>query len=517
MGKLIDLVKEMNKGEECRDAAPNIRGFVFQDLLAVELLVAQEYEVADLYVEWVEDMYLEEADHITIIQAKYYASEKSTVDFKEIYNELFYQHLRLKALKCEKKTSYRLSYFNPEGSKHKHTFEQMKQKLIKVCGACYNQDDFDKNWLDNTVYKKIDGKARNKESREKIVISCMGIENELRVFYDNFTNDLRDSALADYRKELKKKIIEMLKRKSLFPVIGDWDEDTLATVFLAEATAYIREAYDENNKDAPQRKRTTTELLTRFDKLIQHGLCENNIYLLVKQYMNEVFEDNILLSDSLISENSESEYSIKLYAELSKTTIEYLEQLLKTIAGQQCLFNTVSCEKNAESYSEMVIRRRMDMWKQNKEKLQCFIRNIWKILFDIDCREFTKYLSSECKEYLQFHFPKIENQKTVVLSEISLSEEKSNVKNVFRRYRALEGDMRPNRWLLRTSSVRGVGNYETDISRIVGEFTTNISYMSILGGNFILECMECIRLDENYGEKDDCEKCIFASQCVKES
>ena len=104
---MADFAVQMYRGEHKRDASSKVRGFIYQDLLAIEYLIeSNDNSSLELYSEWAEDIYVETNESVSIIQVKYYTS--SNINFKEIYNELFYQYVRLKLLDCNKNIKCKL-------------------------------------------------------------------------------------------------------------------------------------------------------------------------------------------------------------------------------------------------------------------------------------------------------------------------------------------------------------------------------------------------------------------------
>jgi hypothetical protein len=511
MGNTEYYVKEMYKGEELRDASSKIRGFIYQDLLAVELLVKSEDDTEELYVEWAEDLYLESRDFIKIIQVKYYHSKD--IEFDEIYNELFYQFLRLQTLQCKKDIICQLTYYNQGKSKNMCNHDHIESMMISPCEQVCNAIN-DKNWLEENVYLTSEGKARNKQGRERIVLTCLGKKEKRNNFINLFKEDLRIDQINEFRIQLKKDIMQLIDSNGL--ISSQWNRDILASVCLATAVSYIQEAYDEKNQKERGRKRTPQELRLKFQQLINCGMTDESIILLLQSYVDEVHEDDILPSITLIGTDEETIQKNKHYLKLRNSTIDFLQNNLKTEKDQQKLLNTISCEKGI-NYCGKLISDRHDVWKEHKDKFKGFIRNIWKILFDIECDEFTHYLDREFEDYLLFLFPILKGKKAVVLSEVATSDKEGSVNRVFQRYRSLETEKRPDRWFFRTLEFRGIGDYEIDTTRISEHLENNAAYCITSGEKFILECMECIRLEKYYGDRDQCETCIFANDCVKEN
>ena len=87
------IIKEMYRGEEKRDAGSKIRGFLFQDLVAISKLLGED----TIYVipEYVEDVLVYTKEQTYIIQAKYYPQGNIQSKHRDIIRDLYYQYLML--------------------------------------------------------------------------------------------------------------------------------------------------------------------------------------------------------------------------------------------------------------------------------------------------------------------------------------------------------------------------------------------------------------------------------------
>ena len=80
----------MYDGDQSRDASSSIRGFLFQDYIAIKCLLQDGVEyVCSEYLEDV-DVFFEDG-RFEFIQVKYYP--KTTPDMEEISTDLYYQYL----------------------------------------------------------------------------------------------------------------------------------------------------------------------------------------------------------------------------------------------------------------------------------------------------------------------------------------------------------------------------------------------------------------------------------------
>ena len=81
-------------GEKKRDASSSIRGFVYQNLLAIEELIKENTD--RVFCEYVEDITsIDKNGNCKIIQAKYYTSKLPLSMEEEVFREMYCQYLKL--------------------------------------------------------------------------------------------------------------------------------------------------------------------------------------------------------------------------------------------------------------------------------------------------------------------------------------------------------------------------------------------------------------------------------------
>ena len=89
----VSKLNNMYKGDKARDARSKIRGFLFQDLVAINFLLKNETEY--VCTEFLEDINVfKNNGEMEFVQVKYYP--ETTADRKEIFTDLYYQYLRMK-------------------------------------------------------------------------------------------------------------------------------------------------------------------------------------------------------------------------------------------------------------------------------------------------------------------------------------------------------------------------------------------------------------------------------------
>lgn len=507
------FVDEMYIGEEKRDASSKVRGFIYQDLLAVEQLIDSKDETNELYSEWAEDIYCESDSTIIITQAKYYTSDN--INFSEIYSELYYQYLRLKLLDCEKRVTCKLSYYSKNQDKGVVTKEHVLDN-IKKNGFKMGEVDLEKlsakdkkQILDSAYY--FNDKKRKKSERERFLYEYASSSKVLEDFITNiYVEDFRNNVIEDFREELKNKIYKEVYSNTRATQIEDWREEVISDIFIAISVSYIQQSYDESNNAREERKRTKGELINKLISIVNGSSELNIIPYLIQCYIDECLIDYVLEDESL-EENKERKEIIKFYENLAASTKEFFYEYLIDDEAQFALLNTISRRANKllnkESYLIKSLREKSEVFMEHRESFMSFLQYSWKILFDIGCDEFSKYIKKNCLEYIRFDF---EGQTNTVILSLSNNPLRDG-EHVHKRFRQLKN--KPSTWFWKNNRIRGFRNYELDIKHISEELKNNTAYIS--QDMFKIECLECIKTEEEFANKENCNNCIFSEECVR--
>ena len=492
-----DYLVDMYLGEERRDATPKVRGFLYQDLVAIEILInslINEKEDISLALEVAEDIYIQRSDEVEIIQVKYYPSSK--INYDEIYRELFYQFLKLKELGYEKNIKCKLIY-HTVNKNEKIDHKSDIKKHIKVENEA--RKSIGKEFLEEVIQDGND-KKRIKVERENYMFKKTK-SKKLNDFTESYVDCYKENKISKYREELQEKISELLEKEEL--TNDNLDEVTIASICLSVAIAYIQETYNEELTDVEKRKRNSMDLWYEFEKILGADNESEQISHLVSSYIDEALDEVL---ENLGKANKLKKNEDK-YVKIAASTEEFFKKYLSDKNNYKALLNTIACKKIPRKISIIRIA-------EHKEKFIPFLYNIWKILFNLDCERFDEYLNIEENRYLEFKFPEVQDG-VVVMGEISLSSPYNDLQNIRMRYKKLE-EKKPRYWFLRTNH-KAVGrkNYNIDIGEITEEFENDTSYLYD-NDIYILECMECIKLETHYGIKENCKNCIFDnSMCVK--
>ncbi|WP_294359038.1 hypothetical protein [uncultured Clostridium sp.] len=501
------FAEDMYIGEGKRDASSKVRGFIYQDLLAVEQLIDSDDSTLELYSEWAEDIYCESEKEIIITQVKYYP--KSKINFKEIYTELFYQYLRLQLLECNKTITCKLScYLNPQMN-----IEDISEHISNYIHITSDNDFCNmNNEKKYTLFKEVCN-INSKEEREKELLSKAANDMLLATFVENYKFDSRCENLSDLRDNLKKKILGLLNNNMIDS--SNWNEEILADICLALAIDYIQEAYYEADADSKLRKRTKLELVDKFTKFINEVNEVKSIIALVRYYVDECLIDYILEDISLEDTDNKDIVEIrKFYENLALSTKLFFNKFLEKDKGQYALLNTISKNKlkdmNFDLYKQKSYRDKSNIFREHKSYFLSFLKNTWKVLYDIDCNQFDKFIKKDFYEFIQFNFP--QQEKIVITSAIGEDNPKKDIGNIFFRYKKL--NIKPYKWLCRNSkNMRGKKNYTLEVNHIYEELEYNMAHIN--DDMFEIECMRCIKIEDFVAIKDNCHECIFAKKCFK--
>ena len=238
MGELTE--KELNnlsimyEGDKKRDASDKIRGFLFQDFVAIMSLLQNQVEyVCSEYLEDV-DVFFEDGT-FEFIQVKYYP--KTEPKMEEISTDLYYQYLRLQMLESNLKATPRLYIHREKANVNKPSFERMKtylsteNKNIRQKSIVYSELQDRVGWLRMNIYPK------NKEEQKENLFNAIASEESLKKFLEDF-EIIPQKEIGQYKEELKKALAEAYPN----PDIGV-DGEYWECILLGLAVSYVQQRY----------------------------------------------------------------------------------------------------------------------------------------------------------------------------------------------------------------------------------------------------------------------------------
>jgi len=526
--KKYQIIRKGYKGEESRDASSTIRGFLFQDLIAIQRLVNPSTEA--VCSEYIEDVTVFRKDATYVIQAKYYPS--GGIVKKEIMRELYYQYLRLQLLGYDKIKPV-LAVYYPH--KMKKPSENVMWSYIKDGDKTVKLDKEDKKttkspegiesdkedtiitespkdieeWLEKEVYPK------KKEDAEKVFFEKYASKSTVKEFVNDLEIDTNYQEIGKYRENVAKEL-----EKINFSGCTILDKEQKTSILIGLAVQYIQGKYNEKAKGTD----LLEEILCsreRFLEYLRTNLCVESDER-IAAYLQSVILD---VADEILTRSPNmSEEQIKLLECIQENTADWMRQLVSKSNGRLRLLNTVSgiSPNRLERYEGKSISEQYGIIREHREKIEFFLKYLWKIMMNINrdlLQEFhlteaqkerlkpRHYVNSNEKRYISLHFPKEEVQTVAIVSPAVRPNAGGTLANIFSRMR----EFQPEKWYM-CGDYQGIYQYEMDISQIKDAHTVSVLEEKC----FRIECMECIVIEDGcWDQTEACEDTIFTNTCVK--
>lgn len=495
-----EYAKILRTGEGRRDASSKIRGFLYQDLVAIREIFNDEKQ-SNILIEWVEDIFIENDDLVEMIQVKYYP--KSVVDFNAIYEDMFYQFLKFKLVFSSKKVIFKCVHkssteFNEEESKVKLLSKFTTQKLI--------EDSI------TTIWNKHNEKS-NFPSRKEYLFEGLGCSELLNEF------SLRIEISDDFsllRENVSEMIYSQISDLGSLSFLTEQDSKSL---LLSSVIDYIQKKYYRNSDNINQRIITKEEILAYIDNLV-FGLDNKHelISTIVLEVIDEIFSEIVDYQDEYDGE------VVNWYSKLYFQTKRYYSDLLKFKDSRFRLINTICTDKNHvslnyETYSGYKIYQERDLFIENRKNLKSHILILWKLLFNINYdREVS--LNSYILEIdygLLFNISDEPKSPVLVISEVQRSAVGNDVSKTISRVDIMHP--KPTKWYMGIPNNKmKVFNYSYDIGDIREAMVNEVYEIDdIVEDSFIIECMDCLKCSTfnlDMSKSDDLNECVFSSKCV---
>lgn len=510
--KKYEIIRKGYRGEDKRDASSKIRGFLFQDLIAIQWLVNPSTE--SVCSEYIEDVIVFGKDATYVIQAKYYSS--SGIVKKEIMRALYYQYLRMKLLGYEKIKPVLAVYYQ---HKMRKPSENKLWSYIKDQDKTVKSDKEDKTiaesleeieeWLEKEVYPK------KKEEAEQVFFEKYASNTTVKEFIEDLKIEDNYQEIGEYREYVAKEL-----GKINFSGCTILDKEQKTSILIGLAVHYIQEKYNEKAKGTD----LLEEILCTREKFLEYlrkNLCVETDER-IAAYLQSVILD--VTDEILTGSPNMDEEQMKLLECIQENTADWMRQLVSNSNGRLQLLNTVSgiSPKRLEKYEEKSISEQYGIIREHREKIEFFLRYLWKIMMNINQDLLQEsyltasqkerlmprhYVDSGEKRYISLHFPKEEVQTVTIVSPAVRPNAGGALENIFSRMR----EFQPEKWYM-CGDYHGIYKYDMDVSQI-----KEAHMVSALEEKcFRIECMECIVIEDGcWNQTEVCEETIFTNTCVQ--
>ena len=506
--KETDNLSLMYEGDKARDASNKVRGFLFQDYIAIKCLLQDGVEyVCSEYLEDV-DVFFEDG-RFEFIQVKYYP--KTTPDMEEISTDLYYQYLRLKMLDSGLEALPRL-YIHRKQTVNQPTLAEMKRNIGAGSGLTDTPADpaDPKVWLKGSVYSR-----KKKAEQKKVLFDSAASEETLQSFVDDFSI-VKQKNIIEYKEDL----MEDLGRAYPNPD-DEGDEDHWQLILLGLAISYIQRRYTLIDPSFEDLRMSKADFDTYMTASVETKTEETIVSYLVGECA-ERFEN-------IIHHNDLSDFQMNILSRIYRRTLQWISDLAEDKEGQYRMVNTFSKKpaKVVSKFKTMSIDKRLTAIAECRDGIQTFLGYLWKIMLNLcqekldentsmdqnpDLFDLSHYVDEKVTDYICLNFPEDRHIDHCVILPEALSEFRGVKRRIAERIFAL--DPKPEKWYF---SNRDIENGENIYNYSTADVDEKATVADLGKESFYIECMECIGIDEGkWSNRERCGDCIFSLKCVKE-
>lgn len=490
------MLRDMYCGEDTRDATSKILGYLYQDLVAIEYLLDENVEF--LCMECIEDIFFVRKSgqrrEYNIVQVKYYP--KTAIDKKGVLRDLYYQYIRMDKLGY-KNTKLHLKYHCSNKVEFANEdYSELRDLIAESTGKHTCKDLVAYINEETCRIKKDDSIKKKKIGLEESVIKRFSREKLFSNFQKKMKkgNDFSQLCESDYSNELSKKIVDFLKIKK-----EEYDSEQQQEILLGLAISRIHWFYQHyaNEKDPTKKIIKPKDFWDYVRNSFDIPIKIISGYIL--KILREV-EGNISSNLCDCGDSNEIVDMRRQYETIFFNTEKWLNEITNSENGIRSLIKTVSQEK------EPIKNTLFLQVVSEKIHIEDFLTYLVRIIFDIynaqkvDGNDDVTLLdpAKHCFDYsscIIFRF-KHDCGTSMILSDIR-SKPKSILRNVYPRL----SEYKPQKWYMPGScNFRGQKSYSSNVYDVVDQTDEerkkfDVSY--IHEGNFVVECMSCIKIDED--------------------
>lgn len=500
-------------GEKNRDASSKIRGFIFQDLVAVQSLL--DSTTAHIVSEFIEDvMIISSNGAVRWIQVKY--NPDSSTDLKEIVTDFYYEYLQCELLGSNMNFTFELVVHSGKQISSP-SLKQVKKWIPdkKDCKPTFPSNP--QKWLRENIFEKLvkdtQGKLKtlDKKGRKAQLFKSFAYNASIEKFYDLFSIRI-ESDLDTYQSNIENLLASTFKPENFTPISNS---SGYSKILLGLALELIQERYKCTAANFSKIVVSPDEFYNRIENILKTDTGRDIVGYLIALICEEYIE--ILALNPEMGKTQKS-----LLDTVCIKTREWISELGNTADGQFKIVNSLSRTnpEKLEGFTQWTEPQRRDAIVSCENDIKTFFDYLWKIVCNIYTEKFglntpiksseldpRKYIDQSEHDYICLHFPDDYVTKGVILPPVNSSKRNREFTYAFDRMKRC----RPQKWY-QCNDKRGEFSYKINPARI--NSSTSVADMTA-EDVFYIECMDCIDIDEEgFYKSETCSTCIFKKDCI---
>lgn len=392
-GRNIDILLELDKGEENRKADYTIWGYLYQfDLMLLDMLnqnteednfgdkfnaIDAEYEV-EMVEDYAKRFVVDEKQYIRISQIKYHSQSDEFKD-KQAMILLYYAYLKYLALNDEN-SEFKCALYYYNQNNESWSAERIKEFLESSLKKFMEEDEAKKEIASDEEKKSTMGNKKDDAltARVKRIIG----NNSCPKNIDKFANEVAIVKWTDERQELIRGIKErlVLKHPNDFNNYLEKKGDILYSLYID----YIINTWQRKKKRNERKKIKLSDIERRIGVLIHNEdiTCYQSIINSIRDAIFAVLKD---IKENLLNKHPESEVEamIKRYKLIGEVLYENINSKFQSKEYRFSFLNTVNLNEFCE-YQEYVNYRaetEYDIFLINNVHIRNYIIRAMKFMY----------------------------------------------------------------------------------------------------------------------------------------